>query len=338
MDSLATGQQPLEGGPRPQRARWPRLAPFGARAVPALGGAVLLAASGAVHLYLYFNGYGPVPTIGDLFLFQFGACVVVCAAIIATRSFAAPAAGAVLAIATLGGYLLSLTVELFGFREVPTSYGAAAGGLEIAAFAALAPVSLARLMTASSAARSTAARRALAGARRAGPVGVPGLTVAAALALALELVLVSPVAGAGTGRSAPGPGAPTVVAVHLAPYGTVLATPGHMTLYVLSDERPGHITCTAGCLSLWPPLLLGPHRRAPEPGAGIGGALGVLRRGASLQVTYNGFPLYTYAGDPGPASTLGQGIVSFGGTWYLVRASARSRAATPVVARLSGRP
>jgi predicted lipoprotein with Yx(FWY)xxD motif len=325
MESLVTGnrlgrrrsrQGEAQGHPLTRRRAW---------AVPTLGGAALLIASGAVHLYLYFNGYGPVPTIGDLFLLQFAACTVVGAAIVATSGFVAPAAGALLAMATLGGYLLSLTVRLFGFREVPTAYGAAAGGLELAAFAVLAAVSLARLL-----AGTAAAKRTLNGAQRAGLVGVPSLTIAATLALTLELLLVSPVAGAGTGGATPASGAPTVVAVRVAPFGTVLATPGHMALYLLSDEKPGHITCNSGCLSIWPPLLLGAHQRRPQAGAGMRGTLGVLQRGTSRQVTYNGFPLYTYAGDPGPATTTGQGIVSFGGTWYLVRASAKSRAATPV--------
>jgi hypothetical protein len=48
------------------------------------------------------------------------------------------AAGAVLALATLGGYLLSVWVGLFGFKEVRTTAGIAAGVIEVGAFAALA--------------------------------------------------------------------------------------------------------------------------------------------------------------------------------------------------------
>ncbi len=312
-----TGQEAeRSAGPPPGRAAWHR---------PLAGaGATLLLASGVVHLYLYFNGYGPVPTIGALFLLQFAACTLVAAAILATGGLLAPAAGALLALATLGGYLLSLTIKLFGFREVPTSYGALAGGLEIAAFAALATVVLARMAPLAPAQAGAAVL-----AWRARRVAVAGLALASALALALELVLVSPVAGAGTAGTA-GTGSATVVALRLPHYGEVLATPGHMTLYLLSDERPGHITCGSGCLSLWPPLLLQPGRNAPRGGPGTRGRLGIVDRGTSRQVTYNGFPLYTYAGDPGPAASNGQGIVSYGGTWYMVRASATTRSSTPV--------
>ncbi|HET9058642.1 MAG TPA: hypothetical protein VFN61_01880, partial [Acidimicrobiales bacterium] len=266
MDSLVTGNRLRHRGWRQREAPGRPLTRRRAWSVPAVGGAALLMASGVVHLYLYFNGYGPVPTIGDLFLSQFAACTLVGAAIVTTRGFVAPAAGALLAMATLSGYLLSLMVKLFGFREVPTSYGAAAGGLEIGAFAVLASVSLARFLTG-----AAAAKRALTGTRRAGLVGVPSLVIAATLALSLELLLVNPVAGAGTGAATSNSGAATVVAVRLAPYGTVLATPGHMPLYLLSDEKPGHTTCNAGCLSIWPPLLLAAHQRGPQAGAGIRG-------------------------------------------------------------------
>ena len=55
----------------------------------------------------------------------------------------AAAAGACFALATLGGYLLSIWAGLFGFREVRTTAGLAAGVIEVAAFAVLAVLALA---------------------------------------------------------------------------------------------------------------------------------------------------------------------------------------------------
>ena len=49
----------------------------------------------------------------------------------------AAAAGALLALSTLGGYLLSVWVGLFGDKEVRTTAGIVAGVIEVAAFAAL---------------------------------------------------------------------------------------------------------------------------------------------------------------------------------------------------------
>jgi hypothetical protein len=40
-----------------------------------------------------------------------------------------------------------------------------------------------------------------------------------------------------------------------------------------------------------------------------------------LEVTYNHWPLYTFSGDPGPGVAHGQGLVSFGGTWYVLNAA-----------------
>ncbi len=100
-------------------------------------GAGLLFATGAIHLDLYLTGYRTIPTIGWLFLLQvitaFGLGVI----ILVSSSRLAAAAGAAFAIATLGGYLLSLRISLFGFREVRTTAGIVAGVIEVVAFAVL---------------------------------------------------------------------------------------------------------------------------------------------------------------------------------------------------------
>src|SRR6266496_575458 len=103
-----------------------------------LAGGGLLIATGAIHLDLYLTGYRAIPTIGWLFLFQVIAAFVLGAAVLASAARLAAAAGAVFSLATLGGYLLSLWIGLFGFKEVRTTAGIAAGVVEVAAFAALA--------------------------------------------------------------------------------------------------------------------------------------------------------------------------------------------------------
>ena len=103
-----------------------------------LAGAGLLAATGTIHLDLYLTGYRSIPTIGWLFLFQVSAVFSVAAAVLATGSRLLAAAGATLALATLGGYLQSVWIGLFGFNEIRSTAGMAAGIVEVAAFAALA--------------------------------------------------------------------------------------------------------------------------------------------------------------------------------------------------------
>jgi hypothetical protein len=96
----------------------------------------------AIHLDLYLTGYRTIPTIGGLFLLQVIAAFVL-AAVLVSGSRAAAAAGAGFAMATLGGYLLSVRVGLFGFTEVRTTAGIVAGIIEVAAFASLTALALA---------------------------------------------------------------------------------------------------------------------------------------------------------------------------------------------------
>src|ERR1700684_2884955 len=99
-----------------------------------LAGGGLLIAAGAIHLDLYLTGYRSIPTVGGLVLFQVIVAFVLGAAVLASGARISAAAGAAFSLATLGGYLLSLWVGLFGFREVRTTAGIAAGVVEVAAF------------------------------------------------------------------------------------------------------------------------------------------------------------------------------------------------------------
>ena len=107
-----------------------------------VAGAALLAATGGIHLDLYLTGYRSVPVIGWLFLLQVIAAFGLALAVLVTGSRLAAAAGAGFALATLGGYLLSVWTGLFGFREVRTTAGIVAGVIEVGAFAALAVLAL----------------------------------------------------------------------------------------------------------------------------------------------------------------------------------------------------
>src|ERR1700729_1469932 len=115
-------------------------------------GAGLLVATAAIHLDLYLTGYRTIPTIGWLFLLQvivaFGLGLAVLAipprlTAVAPATRLAAGAGAGFALATLGGYLLTVWIGLFGFKEVRTGAGIAAGLVEVAAFVALAALALA---------------------------------------------------------------------------------------------------------------------------------------------------------------------------------------------------
>src|SRR6266566_8773116 len=147
-----TGLGTVRGAGRAAREHAGRPAPGWPAVILRVAGSGLLIATAAIHLDLYLTGYRAIPTIGWLFLLQviaaFGLGLAVLA--IPPRLAAAPpatrlaaAAGAGFALATLGGYLLSVWIGLFGFKEVRTGAGVAAGLVEVAAFVVLAALALA---------------------------------------------------------------------------------------------------------------------------------------------------------------------------------------------------
>jgi predicted lipoprotein with Yx(FWY)xxD motif len=107
--------------------------------------------------------------------------------------------------------------------------------------------------------------------------------------------------------------------------GTVLVNGQGQTLYLLTSEKGGKITCTAstGCTKFWPEITLPKGATAARAGSGAQSSLLGTVKDASgtLEVTYNGWPVYTYVGDSGPGVAHGQGQASFGGTWYVLNPS-----------------
>jgi plastocyanin len=97
----------------------------------------MLFATGGIHLDLYLTGYRFIPTIGALFILQVVAAVILGVAVIAVHRRIVAIAGALFALSTLGGYLLSLWIGLFGFKEVRTTAGIVAGVLEVGTFVLL---------------------------------------------------------------------------------------------------------------------------------------------------------------------------------------------------------
>jgi hypothetical protein len=78
----------------------------------------------------------------------------------------------------------------------------------------------------------------------------------------------------------------------------------------------GRSVCTGQCLSAWPAVTGKP---AAVSGIKLNGILGTIARpGGVVQATYNGYPLYTYAGDSGPGATAGNGV---GGVWHMITGS-----------------
>jgi predicted lipoprotein with Yx(FWY)xxD motif len=267
-----------------------------------LAGGGLLLATGAIHLDLYLTGYRSIPAIGGLFLFQVIAAFVLGAAVLASSVRLAAAAGAVFSLATLGGYLLTLWIGLFGFKEVRTTAGIAAGVVEVAAFATLAG------LAAMPAGCGRAGDRLLDRLRS----GVAGAAIAAVSVVALAVLGASVVAASGPATTAPG----ALKAVRIGAV-TVLADASGRTLYWFAPDTVTRSACYGSCAAYWPPV-----KGHATPGPGVTGKLSVLTRtGGSLQAAYDGHPLYTYVGDSAPGQAHGNGLNLNGGLWHEVTTS-----------------
>jgi predicted lipoprotein with Yx(FWY)xxD motif len=267
-----------------------------------LAGGGLLVATGAIHLDLYLTGYRSIPVIGWLFLFQVIAAFVLGAAVLASAARLTAAAGAVFSLAALGGYLLSLWIGLFGFKEVRTTAGIAVGVVEVAAFAALAG------LAAMPAERGRVAGRLLARLWS----GVAGASIAVVSVVALAVLGASVATAGGPATTVSG----ALKAVRIGGV-TVLADANGRTLYWFAPDTAARSACYGSCAAYWPPVK-GP----PTAGPGVTGKLSVLTRSdGSVQAAYDGHPLYTYVGDSAPGQANGNGLNLNGGLWHEVPAS-----------------
>jgi predicted lipoprotein with Yx(FWY)xxD motif len=262
-----------------------------ARLALRLAGGGLLIATAAIHLDLYLTGYRSIPTIGWLFLLQVIVAFALGALVLATGQWLAAAAGAVFALATLGGYLLTLWIGLFGFTEVRTTAGIVAGVIEVAAFAALAGL-------------------------RAGVLG-RGRVIAASVAVvsvAALAMLGGSVAAAGSSAATAAGG--TLQTVRIGGV-TVLANAKGLTLYSFAPDTATTSACYGSCAVYWPPVT-GPVTAGP----GVTGKLATIKRSdGSVQATYDGHPLYTYIGDSAEGQAHGNNLNLNGGLWHEVTAS-----------------
>lgn len=96
--------------------------------------ALLVAAAGAIHLYLWFDYFHRVHVVGILFLVNAGVGFALGAALLARRDSLVLLAAGGYAVGTLAAFAVSTRWGLFGYREsFWGSWQEAAGGIELAA-------------------------------------------------------------------------------------------------------------------------------------------------------------------------------------------------------------
>jgi|SRR5579884_1727846 len=125
------------------------------------------------------------------------------------------------------------------------------------------------------------------------------------------------------------PSITTVGLGHAAGLPAFLTNNRGMTLYVFDKDTPGKSACTGACATIWPPLYAVKPFVLPP---GVAGTLGTITRpDGTMQLTYNGKPLYLYSKDTKPGDTKGNGIA---GLWHVAAAalSGTPTAGSPVPA------
>ncbi len=131
-----------------------------------------------------------------------------------------------------------------------------------------------------------------------GLVGVVGATVVA---------LAVPALGASAAR----------LSVRSSEYGRTLFGPNGKVVYVFGADRGAVSRCYGACAAAWPPVLT---TGKPLAGAGVKASLlGMTKRkNGTMQVTYNGRPLYYYEGDK-VGKIMCQHANMHGGLWLIVK-------------------
>jgi predicted lipoprotein with Yx(FWY)xxD motif len=105
-----------------------------------------------------------------------------------------------------------------------------------------------------------------------------------------------------------------VVKAASGPLGSYLTGPHGLTLYTFAPDSPNSSTCDGGCAEAWPPFTVDAGVDF-VPGDGVGGDLTTFPRAdGTLQVAYDGAPLYYFANDTVPGDANGQGL---GDNWFV---------------------
>ena len=137
------------------------------------------------------------------------------------------------------------------------------------------------------------------------------MAVAAVLVLGVGAFAVAALA-------ATAPTKPATIKVRSVSLGKILVNGSSQTLYLFEKDKNGKSACSGACATNWPPLLT---KGTPKASGGVKSSLlGTTKRSdGTTQVTYGGWPVYTFVADKNkPGSTKGEGVDAFGAEWYVV--------------------
>jgi predicted lipoprotein with Yx(FWY)xxD motif len=111
--------------------------------------------------------------------------------------------------------------------------------------------------------------------------------------------------------------AATRLTVRSTEFGKAVFGPNGKVVYVFGADRGKTSRCYGVCAAAWPPVLT---KAAPKAGSGVEAKLlGMTKRkDGSLQVTYNGHPLYYYSADK-VGKVMCQHANMHGGLWLIIK-------------------
>lgn len=105
---------------------------------------------------------------------------------------------------------------------------------------------------------------------------------------------------------------PATIRLETTKLGQVYATSTGMTVYEFKKDVPHSYksTCYGECARLWPPIAA-PANFKPIKPWGV-----ALRKSGEKELTYQGYPLYTWIKDTKPGDVTGQGVK---GAWRVAK-------------------
>jgi len=150
------------------------------------------------------------------------------------------------------------------------------------------------------------------------------LLTAAGLAAAVLAVAACASSSSSSSSAAAGGSSGTTLMVKTIGSAQVLTNSAGFTLYSFGPDTSTTSNCTGSCATFWPPVK-GPA----TAGSGVTGTLSVITRSdGTMQATYDGHPLYTYAADTAPGDNKGNGLNASGGVWHEVTVSGTAPASS----------
>ncbi len=143
------------------------------------------------------------------------------------------------------------------------------------------------------------------------------LTGRAAVVPFLLSIVVALAACTSSGGASSSTGGGAAIAVATVSVGKILVDSHGRSLYLFEKDTGSTSNCSGACAGSWPPLLT---NGAPSVTGGLQASLlgTTSRSDGTTQVTYNGHPLYLYAGDSKAGDTNGEGSKAFGAGWYVL--------------------